>query len=120
MAYAVGKRGSITAAPVSIEPEVTVKAWAFVMHCEGGIHLTGLRDNKKARVSSTVESFDRETMTARTVSGRTYHLEGIPFDYLGVMLARLHWGSEEAAGCKIVSASDVELALSPAPSPFRH
>ncbi|MHA6642733.1 hypothetical protein [Mesorhizobium sp. A623] len=110
----------MTAAPVSIEPEVTIKAWAFVMHCGGDIHLTGLRDNRKARVSSAVESFDRETMTATTISGRKYHLEGMPFDRLGIMLARLHWGSEEAEGCKIVSPEDVELALSPAPSPFRH
>ena len=108
------------AAPVSIEPEVTVKAWAFVMHRDGGIHLTGLRDNKKARLSSAVESFDMETMTATTMSGRKYHLDGMPFDALGIMLVRLHWGFGEAEGCKIVSPEDVELALTPAPSPFRH
>lgn len=110
----------MTAAPVSVEPEVTIDKWAFVMHRDGSIHLTGLRDNKKARISSAVKSFDRDLITATTMSGRKYQLEGAQFDYLGVMLARLHWGPEVADGCKIVSPEDVELALSPGPSPFRH
>ncbi|MGZ4955092.1 MAG: AAA family ATPase [Methylobacter sp.] len=71
-------------APVHEEPEETIICWSvrealFNDSHDKSRHLIGYIPRKgKGRVTSAIQSFDRETMRIKTTSGRIYQLEGQP------------------------------------------
>ena len=98
--------------PVYIEPEVSLDVWAIVLHRDGHFHFTGIREaREKGRISSMIESFDLETMTGKTVSGRRYVQSGARNDVLGLSLAAVIWGHENSWGSVCVSPENLALAL---------
>lgn len=67
--------------PVGLEPVICLEDWAVVeTESEfGQRHLLGMRtDTRDARISSNVKSFDLDTMSAVTSTGRQYRLVGPP------------------------------------------
>jgi ATP-dependent Lon protease len=71
-------------APVHEEPEETISRWSirearFDEPNDQSRHVVGYVDRKgKGRVSSAIQSFDRDTMRIQTRSGRVYQLDGPP------------------------------------------
>ena len=67
-------------APVSDDPEVTLRHWAIIeMSDTKDRHFVGYNiGTRDGRVSSKIVSFDPKTMTGKTRSGRVYKLEGPP------------------------------------------
>ncbi|MFA6272658.1 MAG: AAA family ATPase [Patescibacteria group bacterium] len=71
-------------APVNEEPEETIMRWSvrealFEDLNDKSRHLIGYIPRKgKGRVTSAIQSFDREKMRIKTSSGRLYQLEGQP------------------------------------------
>jgi hypothetical protein len=111
----------MTAAPVSVEPEVTLETWSLVMHADGHVHIAGIREGEtRARISSRVVAFDATAMTGTTNSGRTYYLTGSRFDGIGILMATMFWGRDQAAHIGFLSPEELELHLTEPPSPFRH
>lgn len=63
--------------PVEAQPELTLRKWRVFRLSDESIHLLGYNvENDEGRVSSVVESIDRERMVFRTATGRIYQLEG--------------------------------------------
>ncbi|WER49917.1 hypothetical protein CupriaWKF_22680 [Cupriavidus sp. WKF15] len=68
-----------TVAPVDVQPLVTLKRWRVRETRSGQRHFVGYCvENNEARVSSAIQSFDRETAVGVTSSGRRYMLSGSP------------------------------------------
>jgi ATP-dependent Lon protease len=71
-------------APVHEEPEETIMRWSirevlFDAHNDKSHHLVGYISRQgKGRVTSAIQSFDRDTMRIKTRSGRVYQLDGPP------------------------------------------
>lgn len=66
-------------APVSDQPEITLRNWTAYATDLGTIHLVGYNvTDYEGRTSTAVVNFDKETMRAVTASGRVYQLEGPP------------------------------------------
>jgi ATP-dependent Lon protease len=71
-------------ASIEQEPEETIIFWSvreakFDQKSELSRHLVGYVPRKgMGRVSSAIQEFDRQSMTAKTRSGRIYHLSGSP------------------------------------------
>lgn len=66
------------AAPVEEEPEVRLSKWQ-VYAVGGGRHFVGYNTTLgEGRVSSVIQSFDRQTRRGVTASGRVYELVGPP------------------------------------------
>ncbi len=71
-------------APIDQEPEETMVFWSvrevsFDQGTDRSQHLVGYIPRKgTGRVSSAIQEFDRNAMTAKTRSGRVYHLKGHP------------------------------------------
>lgn len=60
------------------EPTVTLTHWRILETADGQRQLAGADSRETGRVSSAVVSFDRNTLSGSTNSGRTYHLVGKP------------------------------------------
>ena len=68
-----------TVAPVDVQPLVTLERWRVRETMSGQRHFVGYCvENKEARVSSAIQSFDRDTAVGVTSSGRRYLLSGSP------------------------------------------
>jgi hypothetical protein len=71
-------------APVYYEPEETIMRWSirealFDDSTDKSRHLVGyILRKSKGRVTSAIQSFDRDKMRIKTASGRLYQLEGQP------------------------------------------
>ena len=81
---------------VDIEPEVVMSQWS-VYSVKSGVdgvknttHIVGTV-NGIGRVCSPVQSFDKETRTAITRSGRKYFLDGEPGKSNRGMYVFAHW-----------------------------
>lgn len=75
---------------VEDEPEVTITHWG-IMQDEFGFRLVGIRsDDRRGRVTSPIVEFDEHGRTARTESGRRYHLSGPPDEKMAAVLIGVH------------------------------
>jgi len=64
-------------APVDEEPGITLVRWHVFMLPDGSRHFCGYdARGHEGRVSTAVETFDPDSMTGRTASGRVYALSG--------------------------------------------
>jgi hypothetical protein len=68
-----------TVASVDVQPFVTLERWRVRETRSGQRHFVGYCvENKEARVSSAIQSFDSGTAVGVTSSGRRYLLSGSP------------------------------------------
>lgn len=107
------------------EPELTLERWAIVCHPEGTYHIAGLRDGEarlsRMRMSTAIRSFDHQSLTAETSSGRLYHLAENGYDRrVGIFLAGYFFGAKVLPDIVILDAEGLELALSEPSSGLRH
>lgn len=66
-------------APVDVQPFVTIERWRIRETRSGQRHFVGYcLENKEARVSSVIQSFDCDTGVGVASSGRRYLLSGSP------------------------------------------
>lgn len=79
------------AAPVSMQPRVTLVHWAFVEAGDAFFLVGYCIETRKGRVSTAIESIDPETMTVKTRSGREYRLTGSPAAPTDADRIRLLW-----------------------------
>ena len=64
-------------APVTEDPEIFLVSWKVMETKEGTRHFVGYNvSGREGRVSSAIETFDKEHMTGITSSGRVYKLKG--------------------------------------------
>lgn len=103
---------------VDEEPEVTVTHWG-VLQDPWGFRLVGMHSlTRRGRVTSPLVEFDEHSRTARTESGRRYHLAGEPHEEVAAALIRSHmhrWGLT-VFDVAMAEPWEVELALAPRPS----
>ncbi|MEC5407642.1 hypothetical protein VOM14_19005 [Paraburkholderia sp. MPAMCS5] len=81
-------------APVGIEPEILLIAWAVIQTEpeRGEHHFLGFRpDIASARISSAITAFDRRAMQGLTSTGRSYQLVGPPGVTLDSQYLLLNW-----------------------------
>lgn len=107
------------ARPVHEEPVIVMQAWAIVLSPSGTAHVGGMHEGTRLRLSTAVESFDLSSMTARTRSGRTYFLDGVRNDNLGLAAVAVFRGPLEAEGSRLASPEELELMLAPPANGWR-
>lgn len=103
-----------TPKPVEAEPEVVLTDYRVYV-ADDGHHFVGRHGvSGKGRVSSAIATWDPDTMSGTTSSGRRYSLSGPPGQEGGASeLVWLAW----AASNGIVEYSDVTAEYSPAARP---
>lgn len=101
----------MTAAPVHEEPEISMPMWAIVLSASGAAHIGGMHRNTRLRLSTAIESFDLQEMTATTRSGRTYRLEGVRNDAIGIAAIEVFHGAEAARDARAISPDELALML---------
>lgn len=111
----------MTVESVEEEPDATMRCWGIMQDPLGfrlvGIHVTP-RESQSVRVSSPLIEFDVRAMTARTASGRRYHLAGPPDERVAAAVIRMHvrrWGLE-ASEVALMEPRYVSLTLAPTPA----
>lgn len=102
---------------VDNEPEVTIVKWG-IMQDPVGFRIVGIHaGTRQGRVTSPIVEFDEHARTARTASGRLYHLSGEPNDDVAAVLIRDHarrWGLT-VFDVALAEPSEIALALAPRP-----
>lgn len=76
------------------KPEITLTRWLVIRVCGADDHLIGMcLGTGKARVSSKIVHFDRDTMTCLTASGRLYILNQDPCLHLQALYTFQDWAA---------------------------
>lgn len=66
-------------APVSSQPELSLRSWRIFELPNGDRHLVGYcTENQEGRVSTAIRTFDASALHATTATGRVYALHGSP------------------------------------------
>lgn len=66
-------------APVSSQPELSLRSWRIFELLNGDRHLIGYcTENHEGRVSTAIRTFDASALHATTATGRVYALHGSP------------------------------------------
>jgi len=65
-------------ATVEDQPEIFLVSWQVMETDEGTRHFVGYNLMGEGRVSSAIQTFDRDHMVGQTRSGRVYKLKGPP------------------------------------------
>lgn len=99
------------ARPVYEEPAIVMHAWGIVLTPAGTAHVGGMHRGTRLRLSTAVESFDLDTMTATTRSGRTYRLSGDRTDSLAMAAMAFFAGARAARNASMLSPEGLELML---------
>jgi len=95
--------------PVSMQPIVTLVRWRVFQTEQGGRHFAGYCvESDCGRVSSAIVSFDIDTRTATTTSGRRYVLSGGPGYDGEAALVWLCWAVENAVEATIDVSEEYE------------
>lgn len=77
----------------------------------GIVHFAGAHKGTRLRLSTAIETFDLAAMTGTTRSGRTYSLQGVRNDALGILAVALFLGQGAARECGMIAPEELELAL---------
>lgn len=95
------------------QPEAILRNYR-VYSADDGHHFAGLNEvTGKGRVSTAIVTWDPDTMTGTTQSGRRYRLEGPPDDTGVAQVAWVTW----SMGYGISEFTDVTAEYSPAARP---
>jgi hypothetical protein len=96
---------------VEDEPDILLESWGIYASPWDTLHVVGSPcGTTRARRSSPVESFDVNTMTAVTESGRTYRLVGEQDHVAARLIAVTMFGAVAYLG-KWISAEELALAV---------
>lgn len=105
--------GGMKARSVHEEPEVTLEVWAIVIGPEGRAHFAGGHKGTRLRLSTPIETFNLETMTGTTASGRTYRLSGDRGDGFGLAATAIFRGALALRASSVISPEELALMLAP-------